>query len=263
MTSTSTNTLPDKVKIIIIDDDPASVEVLANGLQTYKWAKLCGTATTVEEGKEMINTVHPDIIFLDIEFKDESGIDIADMLKGRMEKSMKIVFYTSYRKYLIQALRLDAFDFLLKPFDSNELSVIMNRWLIEQGSQESDRRTDVRYALSSRQAPPLSITTVTNDRLILPASRIVFFKYDSERKIWEVLLDNLKRVILKKQTTSDTIVNYGTDFVRTHKAYIVNIRYISMLSGSNCILIPPYDRLGNIRISKTYRHELLEHFYDL
>lgn len=263
MISTSTDTSPQKVKVIIIDDDPASVEVLAMRLKDYEWATVVGTAPTVEEGKVLIDKLLPDIIFLDIEFNGESGLEIAEMLRTRMQSGMKTVFYTSYRKYLIQALRLEAFDFLLKPFDSRELSVIMNRYLIDK--ERDDKCIEAAQAIPaySQTSTPLSITTITNDRLILPPSRIVFFKYDSERKIWEVVLDNLKRVILKKQTTSDTIISYGSDFVRTHKAYIVNVRYISMLSGPNCILIPPYDRLEEIKISKTYRHELLARFYDL
>lgn len=262
MTSTPTDNGNPKVKIIIIDDDPASVEVLAKGLKAYKWAQLTATAPTVEEGRALIDELRPDIVFLDIEFNGETGLDLAATLKGRMEKGIKVVFYTSYRKYLIQALRLEAFDFLLKPFDSHDLALIMNRWMIE-------RERDARHPETTDTLPPLpgktplAITTITNDRLILAPARIVYFKFDSERKIWEVVLDNLKRVILKKQTTSDTILSYGSDFVRTHKAYIINVRYIAMLSGNSVVLVPPYDKLDEIKISKTFRHELLERFYDL
>ena len=99
--------------------------------------------------------------------------------------------------------------------------------------------------------------------MILFPKDIVFFRYDTDRKLWEVVLNTLQHIILKRNTTADTILKYGPQFVRTHKSYIVNEAYISMISGNECRLVPPYHDLSPIKISKVYRAQLLDLFYDL
>lgn len=99
--------------------------------------------------------------------------------------------------------------------------------------------------------------------MILFPRDVVFFRYDTNRKLWEVVLSTLQHIILKRNTTADTILNYGPQFVRTHKSCIVNIGFISMISGNECRLVPPYDNITDIKISKVYRPQLLDMFYDL
>lgn len=258
----------DAVKVIIIDDDAASVRVLQNALADYApEAQVCGTALDLDAGRRLIEECEPDIVFLDIAFpeSEDAGLDI--MTDGVLQsaRGAKVVFYTSYRKYLMQALRLQAFDFLLKPFDAEELSIIMNRYFMQRGDKGARTVSgcDFKGMSTRRETKALSITTVTNDRIIVAPSAIVFFKYDSERKLWEVVLSNLQRHILKRHTTADTILGYGPDFIRTHKTYIINLAYLGMITTTNCTLLPPFDSITEIKISKNFRRQLLDRFYDL
>lgn len=257
-------TTEDKIRIIISDDDPAAVELLHKGLKAYPWAEV--VATTSEGAEATVNLIescNPDLIFLDIELGPEvSGLDVIRGMGDSERSNIKIVFYSSYRKYLLQAIRLDAFDFLLKPFDPEELAIIMNRYR-HDGMRSPGMLPELQRALkSSSDVRALSITTITNDKLILAPHKIVFFKYDSERKLWEVVLDDFKRIILKRHTKAETILNFGPDFIRTHKTYIINIMYLGMISNAECTLVPPYDTM-EIRISKAYKRQLLDRFYDL
>ena len=51
--------------------------------------------------------------------------------------------------------------------------------------------------------------------------------------------------------------------MRTHKQYIVNVRYVGIINGNDCMLLPPLDNITEIKISKTYRRELMDRFYDI
>lgn len=263
-------------EILIVDDDRLSREVLVGALNDYGWVKISGLASSAEEALRVAEDTVPDIIFLDIELNNRSALDILERLREVSASDVKIIFYTSYKKYLMQALRLEAFDFLLKPIDPEELKLIMNRCRLYETCRRktescaSDRMSDIATDLSSPLTESiqaarrgLSVTTITNDRMILFPRDIVFFRYDPGRKLWEVILTSLQHFILKHNTTADTILNYGPQFARTHKSFIVNVAFIGMISGNECRLIPPYDKLVDIRISKIYRRQLLDRFYDI
>ena len=134
----------------------------------------------------------------------------------------------------------------------------------ESGEENTQPKEAQAYHLTSLKGSRLlSITSVTNSKVIVNPSDIVYFRYLAERKIWECVFYSLKRIILKRQTTAETILGFGPDFVRTHKHFIVNVRYIGIINGNDCILLPPLDNITEIKISKTYRRELMDRFYDI
>lgn len=257
-----------KTDVLIIDDDKLSRDVLRKALAEYSWIENTEEAGDIDTACSILERFKATLIFLDIKLNEESALDSLDRLRESAPDDVLIVFYTAYHKYLMQALRRGAFDFLLKPIDTAELKLILNRYCHERSQQPcpsrwGERPVSDRDMTPARYSSGISMTTLTNDRLILSSRDIVFFRYDSERKFWEAVLTNMQHLILKRNTTADTILNYGPEFVRTHKSYIVNVAYISMLSGNECRLVTPYNKLASIRISKIYRRQLLDRFYDL
>lgn len=267
-------TLP-KIKAIIIDDDAASVSVLANALKGREDVTLCGVAAHLAEGERLVQLYSPDLMFLDMEFPDSNGLEWYE--NSNLPAHTRIVFYTCYRRYIHDALSLKVFDFLLKPFDPADLEVIIRRYrsISLSSGGRCDCQLDSRHAFdipgrmtinpagNHSHGRPLAITSVINSKIIVNPDEIVYFRYLSDRKIWECVFSNLKRIILKKQTTAETILAYGSDFVRTHKQFIVNMRYVGIISGNDCILLPPLDTITEIKISKSYRRDLLDRFYDI
>lgn len=259
------NKTTSKIKAIIIDDDIPSSRLLEEELKRRDGIELCGTAESLTEGEELISIYQPDVIFLDMEFPQGNGL--AWYEEADLPESTKVVFHTCYQRYIHDALSLRVFDFLLKPFEASELDVVIKRLRNHQGatSQQKQPTLDIQNAYSGalNKSQLLSITSVTNSKIIVNPADIVYFRYISDRKIWECVFYNLKRIILKRQTTAETILAYGPDFVRTHKHFIVNIRYIGIINGNDCILLPPLDNITEIKISKTYRKELMDRFYDI
>ena len=252
------------LSIAIVDDDPGAVRVLGEALADTFGIHSPATGRSADDALTIMRAARPDILFLDIELNEDSAIDILSKL-AEASPDTAIVFYTVYQKYLINALRTHAFDFLLKPVDPEELSLILHRFIIYR-QQLHDRECSLRQL--SRDCMPaerkaLSITTVTNDRIIVGIRDIVYFKYHSERKLWEVVLNDFRHHILRRQTTAEAILSRHPEFVRTHKSFIVNISYISMITSGKCVLLPPFDASADIKISKNYRKDLLDKFYDI
>ena len=119
----------DRYKVAIVDDDELSLDNLAFGLQKFEDFHVEGTARNGASGKKLIAKVHPDLLFLDVELPDMRGMDLLDSIRESLTWDMKVVFYTAYDKYMVSAIRQSAFDYLLKPFEKEELELIISRFM--------------------------------------------------------------------------------------------------------------------------------------
>lgn len=255
--------MENRIDTVIVDDDNLSIRVLAERLKAYPDVHLVATAGNGEEGWNTVMQYKPELLFLDVELSDTSGLEFLSSLDKYIDWNMKVVFYTSYEKYLLPALRLQAFDFLLKPVSDSELSLIMNRFYLSRNDSLRLGGQSVPPRSMSPSVQSILITTITNDKLIVRPENIGFFKYDSERKLWKVVLNSLQHFILKHQTTADTILNYAPEFIQIHKTYIININYLYLISENSCTLLPPFNKVSELKVSKMYKKKLLDKFYDM
>ena len=178
---------------------------------------------------------------------------------------MHIVFYTAYDKYLIDALRNFAFDFLLKPVDSAELDIVVDRILSASQSEDAERQLPVKGNECRLPASEKSfmVVTPTGDLRILRVSDIGYFRYLSGRKIWEAALASGVFIPLKRNTTAESLCGYDDSFVQVHQSYIINMNYLLMVQGNRCIMYPPFNSVEELQVSKKYRKIMMERFYQL
>ena len=118
----------DKYKVVIVDDDDVALENLSFELWKDARFYLEGTARNGRKGKKLIMKVQPDLLFLDVEMPDMTGLELLQEIRDYVSWNMRVVFYTAYDKYMIQAIREAAFDYLLKPFDEQDLKEILTRF---------------------------------------------------------------------------------------------------------------------------------------
>ena len=246
-------------KVVIIDDDKSSITVLANELKVYQDVVVVATASDSYDGEQVILKHKPQLIFLDIELPCISGLEFLATLHSKIDWDINIIFYTSYDKYMLQAFRMEAFDFLLKPINKDDLLLVMNRYYLNRKNAQPSLLSSIHYPIEK----PLLLTTVVNDKIILRPQNIGYFRYNSERKLWEIVLDDFRHVILKHNTTANVILNYGTEFIQIHKTYIININYLSMIQENACIMLYPFNTVTELKVSKIYRKKLFENFYNL
>lgn len=121
---------------IIVDDTQAAIDNLVDKLQKYPDVSVVATAGTGEEGLDMIMRHKPDLLFLDVELPDMTGIEFLSQFNDLAEWPCHVVIYTAYTDYMLPAFRNKAFDFLLKPVDDKELDTVISRFYEERDSEE-------------------------------------------------------------------------------------------------------------------------------
>lgn len=247
----------ERFRVVIVDDDDVSLENLDFSLRKNTRFQVEGVARNGKQGKKVITKVRPDLLFLDVEMPDMTGMELLQDIRDSISWNMKVVFYTAYDKYMIQAIRESAFDYLLKPFEEQDLQDILERFVRQK---EADSRI-VPYAGTPLHAGQTFIVfTPTNDMRALRPAEIGFFRYCSERKQWEVILSQQPPLVLRRGMTAEQIIQYSPCFVQIHQSYIINIDYLMIIKDSKCLLYPPFDKVDELLVSKKYKKELQDRF---
>lgn len=114
------------MKTIIVDDEPLAVQYLTKVLDDIGLTNLISSYTSSLIAKEEIIKLEPDLIFLDIEMPKLDGLTLASYLKMKLP-DVKIVFVTSHEQYAIKAIELDNIDYILKPFEPNQIRDVINK----------------------------------------------------------------------------------------------------------------------------------------
>lgn len=247
----------DRFKVAIVDDDELSLDNLKFGLQKYDILHLEGTARNGASGKKLITKVHPDLLFLDVELPDMRGMDLLDSIRESLTWNMKVVFYTAYNKYMMSAIRQSAFDYLLKPFEEEELDLIISRFAERI---ELERKVASFSGGPASSAQTFMVFTPTNDMRALRPAEIGYFRYCSERKQWEAVLSGQAPLPLKKSTTAEQIIKYAPCFVQIHQSFIINIDYLMIIKDGKCVLYPPFDNITELIVSKKFKKELQDRY---
>lgn len=245
------------VKVFIVDDNIEAIKVLKHMLENNYSVSVVGSACDAETAADAIIKAEPDIIFLDIELPTMSGLDFCTLIRNDIKPETKIVFYTGHDKYMLDAIRRQAFDYLLKPPTEQDLSLLMARYY------ENKLASMPRFSKVEKRLPIILVVNAMNEHLTLNLSDIAFFRFNQERKIWEIVCTDSSVYTLRHRTTTNVILNYSADFVQIHKRYIVNINKIKMIQESICILDEPLEGIRELKISKNYRQSFMATFYSM
>lgn len=239
---------------IIIDDDLVATEQLKSELVRYSMLNICGNAYSGADGRNLLLEVNPDLIFLDVELPDCMGFEWLHSMRNLLKKECNVIFFTAYNKYIINALREKAFDFLLKPIDQNELSIVLGRVLNEKGDKSEKK-------ISQKENIQIILNTAKGDMLMITTNDISFFAYEENSRYWIAFLCNGEKYALKRSTKSDNILSFSDNFKMTDKSHIINIHSLVLINDGHCIMKPPFDGVeNNITISKTKLLELRKQY---
>lgn len=246
-------------RIYIIDDEPAAIALLSALLTHHYQVELVGQShDTTEATIDSVVQAAPDLLFLDVELPSGTGLHFWSQLRPQLPPDVKVVFHTAYDKYMLEALRRQAFDYLLKPATLPELQKVMTRYL-EQRIEEMKKQKDT----SAMPQTKVLVTNAMGDKIALRFDEIAFFRYNAERKLWEVVTADGITMLLRHRTTADVITAYSSAFIQIHKRYIVNTHKITAIQDQLCLLAPPLDACRELMVSKNYRPSLIGHFYNM
>jgi two-component system LytT family response regulator len=244
------------ITTIIVDDEPACIKALCSDLEQYPEIEVIETITSVEKAKKILLKQQPQLLFLDVEMPKMNGIELLQEIGNSLHSNICVVFYSAFDKYLIDALRASAFDYLLKPYQTDELEQIIERTKCKIKTQNVDFEQSIRRLLSDDRK--FALQTVTG-LLLLRRSEILYFQYNNDTRSWYIILTNGVSHKLRINTTSKEILNISIAFYQVAQDCIINIDYLISIENNTfrCLFHPPYDS-HNITVTRRYYSKLKE-----
>ncbi|QTE23167.1 LytR/AlgR family response regulator transcription factor [Polaribacter cellanae] len=214
------------MKILIIDDESRARNVLANLLQE----ECTGINTILEasnlvEGVELIKNTAPQIVFLDIEMPQNSGLEILDFFKNE-KINFQIIFTTAYSQYAIEAFRLSAIDYLMKPIDIEELKLAL------QNAKKVIEEENINHKLQNLEKAfqQLSLNKIALEipKGIIFASHEDILYFEADGVYTKVHLMNGKSELICK-----TLKHFADQlkdkplFYKPHRSYLINLKFMN------------------------------------
>ncbi len=216
------------MNVILVDDEESSLEVLSILItQYFPTLGIVGKAQNVHQAETLIKAQKPDILFLDVQMPDGSGFDL---LRNLGKINFPVVFVTAYDQYAIQALRLSATDYLLKPIHKNDLQFAIEKCVkmrdfyaqneldyAELWANQSRNQADKILVLNKYSGESLAYPKIIS---IEADSNYVLIHTTDQRKI--SISKTLKEV-------EEMLCDSSHYFLRVHKSFIINTQHIKQI----------------------------------
>ncbi|SJZ63294.1 LytR/AlgR family response regulator transcription factor [Garciella nitratireducens] len=232
------------IRAVIIDDEYLSTKELIFLLSKISYIDVVGQANCGKEGLDLIRTLQPDLVFLDIEMPDITGMQLSkEILK--LGIPCKIIFTTAYDQYAIEAFDVDAVDYILKPYEEKRVIKAAKK---AKGIIENEKFKTKKEFANSISLNKLSILKEDTVKLI-DIEEIVLI-YAEDRNIYIKTEENIFQSHFSLQELENKLGDKG--FFRTHRSYLVNLNKIKEVSpwfnGSYVAKVEGFD--GEVPISR-------------
>ena len=213
------------IRCIAIDDEPLALQQLVTYIEKVPFLELAGKASSAEEAHALLQTDVVDAMFCDINMPDLNGMDFVKSLAA----PPLVVFTTAYADYAVEGFRVNAVDYLLKPFGLDEFRRAANRLQErlanepqQQASPGIDADDDTIYVKSDYRVLRISISKI---RYVEAMSEYLRIYLEGEAKPVITLL-SMKKM---EERLPDT-------FMRIHRSYIVNLQKVREVNKNRVIL---------------------------
>lgn len=233
------------IRAVIIDDSRQARKLLR--LMLLEMAPdivIAGEAENVDEGLRLIDRELPDAVFLDIEMPGRTGLQLAQELKQKNFNG-KVIFTTAYNAYAIQAFRLSALDYLLKPIQEDQLKEAVEKLRKEREFTDNSKQLEaLANNLDEDQESTICIP-VQGGYEYIPLKDICCFEADGSY-VRIITLDSKQKVVAKNLKYFENSLETIPKFLRPHRSYLVNMDQVvsyskaegGFLSLSNGMQVP-------------------------
>lgn len=219
------------VTCIIIEDQLTAQRILTKYISEFSQLELAGTFSNVFQAKEVLNSQHIDLMFLDIHLPKISGIDFLKSLRN----PPNVILTTAFSEYAIESYELNVIDYLLKPFSLQRF---------EKAVQKVFKRNkpDEEHSIFIKSG---------HEHIKIKTNSILFINSDSDYT--DIYTENGKFIASESlKFWEDKLSKF--DFIRVHKSFIVNAQHVEK-SSARFLFIK-----GNneIPIGRTYKDSVKE-----
>ncbi|WP_347925674.1 LytTR family DNA-binding domain-containing protein [Pontimicrobium sp. SW4] len=227
------------ISCLIVDDEAIAREVIATHLSKIANIVVIASCSNAMEAFNAIRNHKIDLVFLDINMPEISGISFAKSIN----KEIKIIFTTAYRDYAVEGFELQAVDYLLKPVSFERLLKAINTY----------------FDVYSRSKKQIETEAENNDFMFVRSDRQMI-KIDFNEIIYiESYSDYIKihlanETIVTRETISAIEVKLPKDkFIRIHRSFIVALHKISSFTNEQIVI-----ENTSLTISRSYKSDVLE-----
>lgn len=228
------------LNILICDDDIYTIRVLKKVIEETKGVKEIFLASNGEEAVEIVKNNDIDIAFMDIDMPIMDGLEAAKVMVS-IEEDLKIVFITAYRDYAFDSYEVKALDYILKPIDFSRVKKNIERIMQEASASRQEK---------SLIPNSLLIIKEKQDYHMINMPEINYI--EKEHNL--LVINTIDKKYYTNLTLSEMEKRLTSNFLRTHKSYIVNLKNIQRIEpygdSSFIIYFKNTDELSNALITK-------------
>lgn len=209
---------------LLVDDENLAREELAFLLRDFPEIEILATASNGLEAVKLIEDLEPDLVFLDVQMPGLDGMGVIRTLRERGVALPHFVLATAYDQYAVEAFRLEALDYVLKPVERERLEET-----IERARKAIAEKTPLDLDTAARPAAPANVRAkllirTLNRNLIVDAQEMIYATI--EDGVISVVTTSIEGM-LNHRTLEELQSNLDPEhFWRAHRSYIVNIHHI-------------------------------------
>jgi len=238
-----------KIRCLVIDDERLARDYLKNYISKVPELELVDDFNSPLKATELIKSGNIDLLFIDIQMPDITGVDFVKSLSKKPE----VIFTTAYQEYALEGFNLSAVDYLLKPFSFERFYQAVNKVI---------DKLENKLVVDENETTPLqSQTSYTDNYLTIRADR-KFYKinfddlsYIEGQKAYVTFHTNGKKITALASLKELEEALPENQFIRIHKSYIVAIREINSLEGN---MIEIQDT--RLPVGKSYKEAVMKLF---
>lgn len=231
------------LRAVIIDDEPAGIKAIRQlAERNTSLLKVVAAAQYADEGITLIEDYRPDVVFLDINMPETDGFTLLEKLSYR---NFKLVFTTAHHEFGIQAIRNNAFDYLLKPISEQDFDQCLQR-LVNNTPAPAKATAGVH----------LNIQVKTKEGVIFIRQKEII-RLEASGSYTEIHLDNgTKQIASKGLKEFDHLLDPAL-FYRCHKSHIINLHKVQRFVSHEGIYLQMHDG-AKVDIARSAKEDLLQ-----
>lgn len=221
-------------KILIIEDESLIQEELIFLLDKKEGVEVVGTAKSIKDSVLKLQLLSPDLVLMDVQLEDGLSFNIFEQIK---EYSFGVIFITAFDTYALKAIKVSAFDYLLKPINELEFNTSIDKFLSQKkryhfSKKQSDYLSENYHQINVSKKIIIKTTTKTH---FLHQKDVVVCKGDGNYTTF--YLKNKTKVISSKPLKYYREIVNEKLFIHPHQSFLVNKEFIESITSNNQLVL--------------------------
>lgn len=211
--------------VLLVDDEANARQLLRSLLAEHAPEfEVIGEAETVKEAVKKINSLHPNLVFLDIEMPNENGFALFEYFEN---PPFKTVFCTAYAEFALRAFEVSAVDYILKPISIEKLQIACRKVLQQSPGNLSSQIQLLRESMADQRLSKIALP-LSDGLTFVDLKNVLYFEADGSYTHVVTLAKSF--LVTKKIKEFDDLLTQNEHFFRCHRSYLINLQNIKKYS---------------------------------